>query len=120
MSRRRTDWGQATPLDIEPDEVAIVGVGEGDHSKASGRTFTQISAQAIERALEDAGLAPDEVDGLCYSGGMGARFGAEDFHAHFGTKQEIFESVLGSFVLLTLLEYPNPVQCVFVNVALVL
>lgn len=95
MSRRRTDWGQATPLDIEPDEVAIVGVGEGDHSKASGRTFTQISAQAIERALEDAGLAPDEVDGLCYSGGMGARFGAEDFHAHFGTKQEIFESPHG-------------------------
>ena len=35
-------------------------------------------------------------------------------------KQEIFESALGCVLLLALLEYPNPVQCVFVNVTLVL
>ncbi len=95
MARRRTDWGRAVPLEIAAGEVAIAGVGEADHSKASGRSFTEISAQAIERALQDAGLAPEDVDGLCYSGGMGARFGADDFHAHFGTSHEIFESPRG-------------------------
>jgi len=83
------DWGHAAPIERLDGEVAIVGVGEGDHSKASGRTHQEIAAQAIARALDDAGLEPADVDGLLYSGGMGTEFGAKEFHAHFGTSHEI-------------------------------
>ncbi len=48
-------------------EVAICGVGESDHSKASGRTTKQIVAQAVERALADADpRRPRDIDGLMY------------------------------------------------------
>jgi acetyl-CoA acetyltransferase len=75
--------------------VAIAGVGEARHSKASGRRAHEIAAEAIERALEDAGLAPQDVDGLLYRGGMGASFDAAAFHAHFGTQHAIAESPEG-------------------------
>ena len=41
------DWGAATPYDDVAGEVAIVGVGEADHSKASGRTSHDIAEQSI-------------------------------------------------------------------------
>jgi acetyl-CoA acetyltransferase len=44
--------------------TAIVGVGETDYSRASGRTELMLSLQAIQAALEDAGLKPNDVDGL--------------------------------------------------------
>lgn len=44
--------------------VAIVGVGETDYSRASGRTELTLSLQAIRTALDDAGIEPGEVDGL--------------------------------------------------------
>ena len=88
-------WGRSAPLDAIDGEVAIVGVGDSDHSKASGRTHQQIGAQAIERALADAGLDPEDVDGLLYSGGMGAEFGEADFHTHFGTHQRILTAPRG-------------------------
>ena len=58
------DWGFASALEDVAGEVAIVGVGEADHTKASGHTTKEIAAQAIERALADAGLAPRDVDGI--------------------------------------------------------
>jgi len=76
-------------------QVAIAGVGEADHSKASGRSARQIAAQAVERAIADAGLEPREIDGLCFSGGMGEAFDAKAFHECFGTSQPIFESPRG-------------------------
>jgi acetyl-CoA acetyltransferase len=95
MNQANADWGQATPIDPIATEVAIAGVGEADHSKASGRSMEEIAAQAIERALADAGLAPADVDGICYSGGMGATFGAEAYRRRFGTRHEMFESPRG-------------------------
>ena len=89
-----TSWGRAEELDPIAGQVAIVGVGDADATRASGRSPVEIAAQAVERALEDAGLGPDEVDGLLYSGGV-APFRAADFHAHFGTRQPIFESARG-------------------------
>ena len=89
------DWGHAAPIERLDGEVAIVGVGEGDHSKASGRTHQEIAAQAIARALDDAGLEPADVDGLLYSGGMGAEFGEKEFHAHFGTSHRILAAPRG-------------------------
>ena len=95
MRTRRTDWGRATALEAIPGEVAIAGVGEADHTKASGRTHQQIAAQAIERTLADAGLEPDDVDGILYSGGMGAEFTERDFHTHFGTSHRILAAPRG-------------------------
>ncbi len=94
MAARPTDWGESLPLDDIAGEVAIAGVGDADHSRASGRSAAEIAAQAVERAIADAGLAPEDVDGLLYSGGV-APFDAAAFHAHFGTSHEIFESGQG-------------------------
>lgn len=46
------------------NRVAIVGVGETDYSRDSGRSEMTLALQAVKAALEDAGIAPSEVDGL--------------------------------------------------------
>ena len=86
------DWGTAASLDDVSRRVAIVGVGEADHTRASGRSGREIALQAVERALADAGLAPEDVDGLMTAGGMPDQIGPADFHAHFGTRQELWVS----------------------------
>jgi acetyl-CoA acetyltransferase len=92
---RRTDWGHASALEDVSGEIAIAGVGEADHTKASGRTPKQIAAQAIERALDDAGLAPRDVDGIMFTPFDGHQFNASDFRAHFRVAQDIWESRQG-------------------------
>ena len=52
------------------DQYCIVGVGETEYSRASGRTTRAMGAEAIRNAMNDAGLTPDQVDGmLSYHGG---------------------------------------------------
>jgi acetyl-CoA acetyltransferase len=46
------------------DKAAIVGVGETDYSKNSGRTELALACQAITRALNDAGMNAADVDGI--------------------------------------------------------
>ena len=46
------------------NSVAIAGVGETDYSRESGRTELALALQAIQAALADAGIEPQEVDGL--------------------------------------------------------
>ena len=46
------------------DRAAIAGIGQTEFSKASGRTELQLACEAVQAALDDAGLAPAEVDGL--------------------------------------------------------
>jgi len=89
------DWGFAADLDDVSGAVAIAGVGEADHTKASGRTPKEIAAQAVERALADAGLSPRDVDGLMYAPFDGQQMTAGDFHAHFGTSHDVWESTKG-------------------------
>lgn len=89
------DWGVASALDDISGQVAIAGVGEADHSNASGRTPKQIAAQAIERALDDAGLRPTDVDGLMYTPFDGQQFTADDFQQHFGTRHPMWVSTQG-------------------------
>jgi acetyl-CoA acetyltransferase len=89
------DWGRSTEFDDFAAPVAIVGVGESEHSNASGRTAVEIGLSAIEAAIADAGLKPSEVDGLMASPGVGAQVGVEDFHAHFGTSHDIWVSHQG-------------------------
>ncbi|MEU5300752.1 lipid-transfer protein [Streptomyces noursei] len=44
--------------------AAIVGIGATDFSKDSGRSELKLAVEAVHAALADAGLAPDDVDGL--------------------------------------------------------
>ncbi|NYT93373.1 lipid-transfer protein [Salinispora sp. H7-4] len=44
--------------------AAIVGVGETEFSKDSGRSELRLAVEAVRAALADAGLAPTDVDGL--------------------------------------------------------
>jgi acetyl-CoA acetyltransferase len=45
-------------------ETAVVGIGATEFSKSSGRSELQLAAEAVREAVADAGLRPDEVDGL--------------------------------------------------------
>lgn len=49
------------------DRTAIVGIGETQYTKRgrSGRSEMALACEAIRRAVADAGLELDEVDGLC-------------------------------------------------------
>src|SRR5262249_3955423 len=84
-----------TPFENVGGEVAIAGVGEADHSKASGRTPKEIAIQAVERALADCGLGPADVDGIMYTPFDGQQLTAADYHAHFGTSHDMWESTKG-------------------------
>ncbi len=44
--------------------AAIVGIGQTEFSKASGRSELQLACEAVRAALDDAGLRPTDVDGL--------------------------------------------------------
>jgi acetyl-CoA acetyltransferase len=44
--------------------AAIAGIGATEFSKFSGRSELQLACEAILAALEDAGLQPEQVDGL--------------------------------------------------------
>ncbi len=52
------------------DKYCIVGVGETAYTRSSGRSTRSMGAEAVRNAMRDAGLGPDEVDGmLCYHTG---------------------------------------------------
>ena len=46
------------------DQYAIVGIGETEYSRDSGRTTRAMGVEAVRSAMRDAGLGPDEVDGM--------------------------------------------------------
>lgn len=46
------------------DKTAIVGVGNTDYSRNSGRSVLTLATQASLAAIEDAGLRPDDIDGI--------------------------------------------------------
>src|ERR1051326_15009 len=61
----RRDLGRRTEMKHPlTDRAAIVGIGQTDFSKNSGRTEAKLAAQAIKAALDDAGLSAEDVDGL--------------------------------------------------------
>jgi acetyl-CoA acetyltransferase len=53
MSGSRDYWGSA-----------IAGIGSTEFSKNSGRSEWRLAMEAVQTALSDAGIAPEEVDGL--------------------------------------------------------
>ena len=46
------------------DRAAIVGIGQTEFSKNSGRSELQLAAECVRAALNDAGLSPSDVDGM--------------------------------------------------------
>jgi acetyl-CoA acetyltransferase len=46
------------------DKAAVVGIGQTEYSKDSGRTELALACEAIKNALDDAGLRVADVDGL--------------------------------------------------------
>jgi len=44
--------------------AAIVGIGQTEFSKESGRSELQLACECVKAALDDAGLVPGDVDGL--------------------------------------------------------
>ncbi len=45
--------------------TAVAGIGATEFSKRSGRSELQLAAEAVRAALDDAGLSPADVDGMC-------------------------------------------------------
>ena len=46
------------------DKYCIVGVGETEYSRNSGRTTRAMAVEAIGKAMADAGLRPTDIDGM--------------------------------------------------------
>jgi acetyl-CoA acetyltransferase len=87
-------WGAPVDLADVTGEVAIAGVGEAPVTAASGRTAREIARDAIARAIEDAGLRPDDVDGLMYSPTVEGYTEAH-FREDFGVRGRLWVSTEG-------------------------
>ena len=46
------------------DEAAIVGIGQTEFSKNSGRSELALACEAVSAAIEDSGLEPGDIDGM--------------------------------------------------------
>jgi acetyl-CoA acetyltransferase len=46
------------------DKAAIVGIGQTEYSKNSGRTELALACEAIKNSVDDAGLTVSDIDGL--------------------------------------------------------
>ena len=44
-------------------DTAIVGIGQTEFSKHSGRSELQLAGEAVAAAVADAGLRPSDIDG---------------------------------------------------------
>ena len=51
-------------MDSINDRAAIVGIGQTEFSKDSGRSELQLAAEASRAAIADAGLQPSDIDGM--------------------------------------------------------
>ncbi len=64
-----------------PREARIVGIGETEFSRASGRSEVALALEAAQAALQDAGLEPASIDGIVPPYG---NVRAEDLVANLG------------------------------------
>lgn len=93
------DWGHAVELDDVRDEVAIIGIGETDYTGPSGRDAKSMALEAVANAIADAGLKPEDIDGLMVSMGISGQITPDDFREHFGTTGDIWFSTEGGAMI---------------------
>jgi acetyl-CoA acetyltransferase len=65
------------------DKYAVIGVGETEYLRGSGRTTRAMAATAVRHAMQDAGITPGEVDGML------------SYHGNDSTPSPIVASDLG-------------------------
>lgn len=76
------------------DKYAIVGVGESTYTRGSGLTTRALGTWAVRNAIEDAGLTPQDVDGmLSYS--MADSTGSAHIAADLGIQLNFHMDVMG-------------------------
>ena len=51
-------------MDDLKDKATIVGVGETEYNRDSGRTELSLAVEAAKNAIADAGLLPGDIDGM--------------------------------------------------------
>lgn len=51
-------------MDSIRDQACIVGIGQTEYSKDSGRSELKLACEAISAALDDAGLTASDIDGI--------------------------------------------------------
>ena len=51
-------------MDTIKDKTAIVGIGVHEFSKDSGRTEWDMACRSVKAALDEAGLTPEDIDGI--------------------------------------------------------
>ena len=54
-------------MDSLKDQTAIVGIGWTEFSKSSGRTEWSMATEAAVKACADAGIAPNQINGIVRS-----------------------------------------------------
>lgn len=72
--------------------VAIVGIAECEHTAGPGTTVLQLQAQAARAALQDAGIALGEVDGLLTAGLRGGLMPAVHLAEYLGLQPTFTDS----------------------------
>ena len=75
------------------DRVAIVGIGHLPFAKDIGRPISDTAVEAIQLALDDAGLRAEDVDGMCMLE-MEATHGGLDHYARRSSAQRRSAKVL--------------------------
>lgn len=91
--------GTAEPLEDIRGIATITGVGETAVSGPSGRDPRQMALEAVAAAIADAGLQPQDIDGLMVSGHIADQITPDDFHRHFGTLGPLWFSTEGGAMI---------------------
>ncbi|MEE2664896.1 MAG: thiolase [Myxococcota bacterium] len=76
------------------DKYALVGVGETEYSRNSGRTTRHMAVEAIRNAMQDAGLGPNDVDGMMSYSAMDSTM-SPTVSADLGIRLNFYADIIG-------------------------
>ncbi|MBT4488238.1 MAG: thiolase family protein [Rhodospirillaceae bacterium] len=73
------------------DKCAVTGIGETEYSKNSGKSVIALQMEASLKAIADAGLTPNDIDGVIPYGNL--EVVAEDFITNLGIQDLRYSAV---------------------------